>query len=915
MSTWQPNVADLGNLVQLFSRATNGTSAVQAELVRQLQMLSTVPDYCNYLAYIFALTNEPVALRTIAGLNLKNTLRDTNAGLEQSVLHYVKAAVFQALADNDSIIRSTSGTIITTVNLIDRRVWPDAIHKLIEAIDSQNPHLVEGAFSALRKICEDSAADLETGDEQLLAYLIHKLLQNVLNENAKVRVAAIESLSQFILSHCPPLFANIDGFVASLYHLTSDTNKSVRKAVCQALVLLFEASPEPLLTELHNVVAFMLYCTQDEEEKVALEACEFWLAFAEHEDMRDHLEPFLPQIIPVLIKSMVYSEDEIAMLGGDEDDANVPDNVQDIKPRHHKTRNHANAHEGAAGAPPKPSGDDDADDDDDYDNDDDDDMDNEWNVRKCSAAAVDVMATVFKSTFLPLLLPLINQQLFNDDWKCREAGILALGAIAEGCSMGMLPHLPQLVPMMINILNDKKPLVRSITCWTLGRYANWIIHGDPTAQNVSEEERRLHMQTYFEPFLQGMLRMTLDNNKRVQETGCSSLAVLEEVAGDLLVPYLAPILQTIAAAFPKYQHKNLLILYDALGTLADAVGPALNNQQLIPIFMPQLTQKWEMLDDSDHGLFPLFECLASISISLGSGFAPFSPVVWSRCLRIISTSLVQYENFTRDPQHFELPDKDFIVVALDLLSGVAQGMAAAVEPLVPTGAPNIIDLLMICLKHPFNEVRQSSCALVGDFAIMAFPQIKARVPEFMQLMIPLIESIQSEDMSTGISNNATWASGEIALKMEREMEPWVQPLMTRLVPILLSSGTKQTLKENAAITIGRLGIANAAMMAPSLEQYGSEWCQALSQLRDNLEKESAFQGFCQIVAANPNGLVNHLVFFCAAIVGWTRISPTLNETFRSILVMYASGLGAQWPAKLSTFPFAVQQRLKERYNV
>lgn len=56
----------------------------------------------------------------------------------------------------------------------------------------------------------------------------------------------------------------------------------------------------------------------------------------------------------------------------------------------------------------------------------------------------------------------------------------------------------------------------------------------------------------------------------------SAFATLEEEACTELVPYLAFILDTLVFAFNKYQHKNLLILYDAIGTLADSVGHHLN---------------------------------------------------------------------------------------------------------------------------------------------------------------------------------------------------------------------------------------------------------------------------------------------------------------------------------------------------
>lgn len=101
--------------------------------------------------------------------------------------------------------------------------------------------------------------------------------------------------------------------------------------------------------------------------------------------------------------------------------------------------------------------------------------------------------------------------------------------------------------------------------------------------------------------------MVLDNNKRVQEAGCSAFATLEEDAGPELAPYLDPVLRNLVFAFEKYQHKNMLILYDAIGTLADAVGRALAVPAYVEILMPSLTNKWAKLKDDDEDLIPLLE--------------------------------------------------------------------------------------------------------------------------------------------------------------------------------------------------------------------------------------------------------------------------------------------------------------------
>ena len=107
-----------------------------------------------------------------------------------------------------------------------------------------------------------------------------------------------------------------------------------------------------------------------------------------------------------------------------------------------------------------------------------------------------------------------------------------------------------------------------------------------------------------------------DNNKKVQEAGCSAFATLEEQAGMLLVPYLKPILQHLRVGFSRFQHKNLLILYDAILTLADSVGAALNQPEFIDLLVPPLLAKWDQIGDEDRGLVSLLEVIPCASHNL-----------------------------------------------------------------------------------------------------------------------------------------------------------------------------------------------------------------------------------------------------------------------------------------------------------
>ena len=60
-----------------------------------------------------------------------------------------------------------------------------------------------------------------------------------------------------------------------------------------------------------------------------------------------------------------------------------------------------------------------------------------------------------------------NKRKCNID--CYSIFLRPYFRVGEGCMSGMVEHLSDLVPFLINCLSDKKALVRSITCWTLSR--------------------------------------------------------------------------------------------------------------------------------------------------------------------------------------------------------------------------------------------------------------------------------------------------------------------------------------------------------------------------------------------------------------------------------------------------------------
>ncbi|KAF0695448.1 Aste57867_13736 [Aphanomyces stellatus] len=910
MSNWQPAPDALNEVVALLQASVVPDNAVQQQSYQRLNQYSVQPEFHLYLLHVFA-HHPDINTREVAGLLLKKSIKNMYHTLAPEMQTHMRTSILSLLADPQPKIRKTAGLLLTTVVqvLVTFEQCPEMIPGLVHYLqDAANENGVEGAFGALTKICEDHADKLN--DQRLatrpLDTLIPIFLQYFNHPRPEFRRDALNCINQLILIMPTALDVNMDAFLQGISHLTQDTASPVRKLVCQSIVILLEVRMQVLLPHFTPIVQFILHASNDADEAVALEACEFWSSICDlppelFDDVKPLLTQVLPHLIPLLLSRMVYSQDSIAQfeLEEEEQNENVPDRPEDIKPIFHKSK-HAATGNGGGGVDDDG---DDEDDDDDDDGDDDDDVE-QWSLRKSAAAGLDTLSHAFGVEILPILLPLLQERLSSTDhWRVRESGILALGAIAEGCMEGIVPHLPQLFPYLLTLMEDPAPYIRSITCWTLGRYANWAV-------SLNDHEHVL------KPLMEGMLRRVLDPNKKVQTAACSAFCTLEEEAADDLIPYLGPILHNLMYAFGRYQARNLLILYDAIGTLADSVGDALNHPELIAVFMPPLIAKWNAIPDDNAELFPLLECLTSIASALGPGFQEFARPVLDRCIRLIEHGLLSSALASQAPHDIEATDPEFIVCALDLVSGIAEGLGVSMAGLIaPT---NVLNLVMECIRFPMANVRQSALAVMGELAKNCFDLVQPHVGDIVP---PLLRNIDPDYPS--VCNNASWAFGEISVKVGAGMSLFAPDAIDKLVAVLGCQDPRPTrsLQENCAITIGRMAYVCPQALAPHLPQFASLWFKALRALQDGEDREVAFTGLVQLVQLNPSGIVQDFMQMCVAFASLEdrkdgyQISEGLHDMLQQIVQGFKRSLGDNWPAYYESFPAPLRDIITVRYHV
>ena len=91
----------------------------------------------------------------------------------------------------------------------------------------------------------------------------------------------------------------------------------------------------------------------------------------------------------------------------------------------------------------------------------------------------------------------------------------------------------------------------------------------------------------------------------------------------------------------------------------------------------------------------------------------------------------------------------------------------------------------------FSQVRQSSFALLGDLTKACFQHVQPYIADFLPI---LGNNLNPEYIS--VCNNATWAIGEISIKLGAETKPYIQLVLGQLIEIIKSQNTPKTLLEN-----------------------------------------------------------------------------------------------------------------------
>ncbi|XP_013188856.1 importin subunit beta-1 [Amyelois transitella] len=433
--------------------------------------------------------NSQVA-RMAAGLQLKNHLTSKDPTMKQhyqqrwlalpeDIRLYIKKNILTAIGTENSR-PSSAAQCVAYVAVAELPVgqWNDLIPILVEnVVNAQSTELKkEATLEAIGYICQDIDAEVLTEQSNpILTAIIHGMRST--EPSNHVRLAATQAL----LNSLEFTKANFD---------KENERNFIMEVVCEA--------------------------TQSSDMRISVAALQCLVKILSL--YYQYMEPYMAQaLFPITLEAMKSDIDEIS-LQGIEFWSNVSDEEIDLAIEE--------AEAAEAGRPPvrtsrfyargalqylapvlmqKLTKQDDSDDE------------LEWNPSKAASVCLMLLSNCCEDEIVPHVLPFIQSNIKNENWRYREAALMAFGSILGGLEASILkPLVENAMPTLIEAMYDSSVAVRDTAAWTFGRICEIV----PEAA-INE--------TYLNPLLESLVN-GLKAEPRVAANVCWAFTGLAEAA-------------------------------------------------------------------------------------------------------------------------------------------------------------------------------------------------------------------------------------------------------------------------------------------------------------------------------------------------------------------------------------------------
>lgn len=141
----------------------------------------------------------------------------------------------------------------------------------------------------------------------------------------------------------------------------------------------------------------------------------------------------------------------------------------------------------------------------------------DWNPSKAASVCLMLLSNSCEDEIVPHVLPFINSNIKSEDWRYREAALMAFGSILGSLeSITIKPLVEKAMPTLIEAMYDSSVAVRDTAAWCFGRICEMVPEAAINA-------------TYLKPLLESLVN-GLKAEPRVATNVCWAFTGLAEAA-------------------------------------------------------------------------------------------------------------------------------------------------------------------------------------------------------------------------------------------------------------------------------------------------------------------------------------------------------------------------------------------------
>lgn len=614
--------------------------------------------------------------------------------------------------------------------------------------------------------------------------VVSLLVNNVVQENStemqrEATLEAIGYICQEIDSEV--LVSQSNAILTAIIHGMRSTEPSnhVRLAATQALLNSLEFTRENFdrETERNFIMEVVCEATQstDTQIKVAALQCLVRILSLYYQ----YMEPYMaPALFPITLEAMKSDNDAVA-LQGIEFWSNVSDEEVDLAIEDSEAQE--------AGRPParvsryyakgalqfivplllqKLTKQEELDDEDD------------WNPSKAAGVCLMLLATCCEDEIVPHVLPFIKENIKSENWRFRDASLMAFGSILGGLENTILkPLVEQAISTLIELMYDSSVIVRDTAAWTFGRICEII----PEAA-INEN--------YLKPLLESLVT-GLKAEPRVAANVCWAFSGLAEAA------YEAAEINEETGVPDTYCLSQFFefIIQRLLETTDRADGSQAN---LRPAAYEALM---EMVKNSPK------DCYITVQRT--------TMVILERLQQVLQME-THIANHSDRSQFNDLQS---------LLCGTLQSVLRKVAP---EDAPQISDAIMTAMLTMFNS---NSCKNGGvqEDALMAVSTLVEVLGEgflkYMDAFKPFLYIGLKNHVEYQVCGTAVGLTGDIFRALKLKALPYCDEIMTLLLENLGDNSVHRSVKPQILSVFGDIVLT----IGPEFKKYLDIVLQTLSQ--------------------------------------------------------------------------------------